>query len=286
MILESLPEDPAQIVTTLGSEWSGEPFVVDGEHVHRYGVATHYPVEVLRSRDTAPPVFAAVASMSSHSGLLKRLVPRHLLPSTVHLAQAMQFHYPICVGDTISSRAKLVEIRSGSFGCAATIYVEVRHKTRLLAEADHRVLVRGAQPRHSAGVPSFAPPPLRRGDRVAVGQALFDIAPDQSIRYSEASGDYLAIHTDPEIARQAGFSGLVLHGLCTLALCARAAVEFGAEGDDQRLAALSATFTRPVYCGAQLNVGVENVGDGDTFRISARQDGRPVVRDAWAAMRT
>ena len=37
-------------------------------------------------------------------------------------------------------------------------------------------------------------------------------------KYAEASGDKNKIHVDPEYAKKAGLDGVIVHGLCTMAM--------------------------------------------------------------------
>ena len=50
-------------------------------------------------------------------------------------------------------------------------------------------------------------------------------APDTTVRYAGASGDFNPIHLDDEFARSVGLPGRILHGLWTMAQVARAQTE-------------------------------------------------------------
>jgi acyl dehydratase len=64
------------------------------------------------------------------------------------------------------------------------------------------------------------------------------VTPDRYVtyRYAGASGDFNPIHLDDEIARSVGLPGRILHGLWTMAQCARA------QGDGLKLKSLSVQF--------------------------------------------
>lgn len=64
------------------------------------------------------------------------------------------------------------------------------------------------------------------------------------IYYAAASGDFNPIHLDNEVAQMAGLGGVILHGMCTMAWAAEAAI--GYLGDPGKLRKLRVRFSRPV----------------------------------------
>ena len=64
------------------------------------------------------------------------------------------------------------------------------------------------------------------------------VTPDRYLtyRYAGASGDFNPIHLDDEFAQSVGLPGRILHGLWTMAQCARA------QGDGLKLKSLSVQF--------------------------------------------
>lgn len=278
-----LVDDPDDLVMAVGAEWPGDPFRVELDHVLAYARVIDHPLEAIERTGVAPPVFASVASMSAHSGLLRRLVPHDQLWTTVHLSQSMWFREGIRVGDEVTSNARLLEVRAGSFGCSMTIGVEVCVGGRLVTYAVHRVLIRGRFPTYKRGTVPVDGTRASSRERAEIGRVEHDIGSERSLRYSEVSRDVLPIHTDRDVARQAGFEDLILHGMCTFALCVEAVVDVVAAGAHQRLSAISATFTRPVVCGRPLSVQVLRDAVG-SVHVAASQSRRPVIRDGWAVV--
>ena len=66
----------------------------------------------------------------------------------------------------------------------------------------------------------------------------------QSIYYAGASLDFNPIHIDPEIGKEAGFGGVILHGLCTMSFIAEAATKVAK--DPSEIKRLKCKFSRPV----------------------------------------
>jgi len=83
-----------------------------------------------------------------------------------------------------------------------------------------------------------------------------DLDADQTFRYSEASGDKVKIHLDAEVARKAGFKGIIGHGLCTLAFTSRAIVNGVAGDNPERLKRLAVRFAKPVIPGETLRTSI------------------------------
>src|SRR4029077_12902975 len=76
----------------------------------------------------------------------------------------------------------------------------------------------------------------RQGRVMEIGELR--VTPDRYLtyRYAGASGDFNPIHLDDEFAKSVGLPGRILHGLLTMAQCARA------QGDGLELPALSVQF--------------------------------------------
>jgi acyl dehydratase len=71
--------------------------------------------------------------------------------------------------------------------------------------------------------------------------------------YAEAGGDANPLHQDDEVARAAGFPGIVAHGMFTMGHLA-ACVSRWAGGPD-RIRRLSAQFRAPVFMGEEIVAG-------------------------------
>ena len=80
-------------------------------------------------------------------------------------------------------------------------------------------------------------------------------------RYAEAAADFHQIHLDPAAAAKAGLPGVILHGLCTLALCSKPFIERLSAGDPRCLKRLHARFVRPVFPGQPIDIKVWAAGE-------------------------
>ena len=89
--------------------------------------------------------------------------------------------------------------------------------------------------------------------------------------YADASGDQNPLHQDDAVARAAGFTGVVAHGMFTMGTLASALLE--RLGDGAMLERLSVQFRSPVFVG-------EKIESGGSVRSLDRET-RTGVLDVW-----
>lgn len=94
-------------------------------------------------------------------------------------------------------------------------------------------------------------------------------SPQAALLYRQASRDYMPIHADPEVARQAGFDRPVSHGLNTFGLACRAALKHLAPRAPERVVGMSARFTAPAFPGDTIRIEFFDHVDGAAFRATA-----------------
>ena len=83
--------------------------------------------------------------------------------------------------------------------------------------------------------------------------SLFSIDEDVTYRYSKASNDFNPIHIDEETAKKAD-SGIIVHGLCTMAMTMEELMKNNLSSDPSRIKSISLRFSSPVYPGDSLKV--------------------------------
>lgn len=89
--------------------------------------------------------------------------------------------------------------------------------------------------------------------------------------YADASGDQNALHQDDDVARAAGFPGIIAHGMYTMGTLASAIV--GWAGSVGSLKRLRVQFRAPVFMG-------ETIVCGGSVRSIDASSGT-VVLDVW-----
>jgi meromycolic acid (3R)-3-hydroxyacyl-[acyl-carrier protein] dehydratase HadB len=71
--------------------------------------------------------------------------------------------------------------------------------------------------------------------------------------YADASGDQNPLHQEEAVAKEAGFPGIIAHGMFTMGHMAAAVVEWA--GDPAAVVAISAQFRAPVFMGERIQAG-------------------------------
>jgi meromycolic acid (3R)-3-hydroxyacyl-[acyl-carrier protein] dehydratase HadAB len=96
-----------------------------------------------------------------------------------------------------------------------------------------------------------------RFEELSVGQELpvfARIVTGEDVEaYARASGDLNPLHREVEVARAAGFPGIVAHGMLTMGTLTSALV--GWLGDPAALTRLKVQFRSPVFLGERLESG-------------------------------
>ncbi|RMG15913.1 MAG: hypothetical protein D6731_07295, partial [Planctomycetota bacterium] len=272
----------------IGNTYSGEePQFVRPEDARRFAEATldDNPAYGGDGAGTlAPPLFAV--------RLLKDVVFRAVgdeelgadLLNLVHAEQDMRFLRPLRTWDLCATRATITDIEDKSSGqllrLSESVLVDGEEAVRVAASMFVRAPNRGERPRER---PPQEPPPERE---IAFRETV-TVPPDHGSRYAEASLDNNPIHTDEEVARLAGFPGIILQGLCTMAFAAKALVGRTANGDPARLRRLAVRFSKPVFLGDVLETRgwvLDPLPDGSSaygFEV-VNQAGEAVITDGRA----
>ncbi|MGC1280890.1 MAG: MaoC family dehydratase, partial [Xanthobacteraceae bacterium] len=151
-----------------------------------------------------------------------------------------------------------------------------------IATITHTMFCRGdggfGGPRREAPVPHELPP--RAPD------AVCDLAtrPEAALIY-RLSGDLNPIHSEPAVAKQAGYPRPIMHGLGSFGTAAHAVLKVFCAYEPKKLAAFAARFSAPVFPGETLRTEMWRDGDVVSFRsrvverdVIAVNNGRAAVR--------
>ena len=104
-------------------------------------------------------------------------------------------------------------------------------------------------------------------------------ADEQPLLY-RLSGDYFALHVDPEFARKSGFEKPIMHGLCTLGYACRALVAAFTPGAPENVRRLNCRFTRPLYPGDPIETLIWKTAEGRAlWRTRNVKTGETVIED-------
>lgn len=120
-------------------------------------------------------------------------------------------------------------------------------------------------------------------------------APDQSVdfptRLGQAllyrlNGDRNPLHSDPDVARRAGFSRPILHGLCTYGITCRAVLKEMVDFDPKQILSHEVRFSAPVLPGDTIAVDLWRDGNVVSFEARAKERGVIVIKNGKTVLRT
>lgn len=173
----------------------------------------------------------------------------------VHGEQSLAVHKPLPAEATVVGHNRIDRIIDKGEGKGAVVYVE--RKLYDKANGDHLATTMGsifARADGGFGGPVIQAPALHQVPEGAP-DVVCDIAtmPRQALIY-RLSGDYNPLHSDPAVAKAAGFPVPILHGLCTYGIVGHAVVKSFCAYDASHLASLQVRFSSPVYPGETIRV--------------------------------
>ena len=277
----------ALAVEKLGTTYGERVEKVDAARALAYAAATNDPNLAYQSGLVVPPVFGVVPAWEAMSEPLHDLVPPEAFRMIVHGEHDMHFHQPMVPGQEVATAAEAYSVRVSRSGTRYTVRVSTvdRHSGTVVLEQFGTMFIRGMSDGESAGPdkPEHTFPKEAR-DR-PVGTYSVHVDEDQTVRYSEASGDHNPIHLDPEVAAAVGLPGIILHGLCTMAMAGQAVVALAAGGDPVRLKRLAVRFSRPVFPGNDVVTTVYDAGpsgDRHVHAFEAHSGGQMVISNGRA----
>jgi acyl dehydratase len=235
-----------------------------------------------------PPTAIATQTYTPQMAAIFELVPASVFAAAhggVHGRHDLVLHRAIRPGEELHS---LVETHSARRS-KDNLRVTLRHRTYdaredLVAEQWWTTVLLGTSAEESG--PDL---PAHGGNgcdpEQASAEEVIHIDAEMARRYAELSGDFSEHHFDVEAARRSGFAGPFLHGLCTMALCARAVVGMICPDDPSRLRRFALQFASPAYLHEDMTVRICRLGD-DRSAFEATCGDSVVIRNGFAELRS
>lgn len=174
------------------------------------------------------------------------------LVQLLHTSQRTELLAPFPPAGEMRTRATLRGLWDMKIGAMALVDTETEVDGVACCRTTWELLLRG-----EGGFGGERPPARLRTRAPKDVEPLFEekvsTRPEQALLY-RLTGDVNPIHSDPEVAQQAGFERPILHGLCTYGIAARIALRRLAGDDPSRFLSLEARFAKVVMPGDTLVV--------------------------------
>lgn len=271
----------------LGTPSSTKEAVLDPDRAKAYAAATNDPNPAYADGSFVPPVFAVVPAFEAVGEVVGTFVPSEGLLGLVHGEQDMHFHRPLVPGMALRTTAEPLSVRVSGSGTRVTSLARSTDESGApVVDQYFTVFLRGYDGGGSGGPDKpdhDFPDDLRGGSPVATYSIHVD--DDQTFRYRDASGDTNPIHVDEAFARNVGLPGIIVHGLCTMAMTSQAVLQTVAGGDPSRLRRLAVRFAANVLPGNDVEVAVYDAGEADgrrRYAFEATSAGAVVIKNGLA----
>ncbi|HXV01179.1 MAG TPA: MaoC/PaaZ C-terminal domain-containing protein [Caulobacteraceae bacterium] len=203
----------------------------------------------------------------------------------VHGEQKVELHRPLPAEGTFTAASRTI----GAFDKGKDKGAVVINETTWTNEAGEKVatltgstFARGdggfGGPSEGAPVPHAVP------TRPADLSLDFATRSDQALLY-RLNGDRNPLHSDPDVARMAGFERPILHGLCTYGITCRAILAGITDFDAESIASHEVRFSAPVFPGDLITVDLWRDGKTISFEARVKARGVTVIKNGKTVLR-
>jgi acyl dehydratase len=193
----------------------------------------------------------------------------------LHGEQRLTLHRPVPVGASIRAEHRVSAVDDKGPTRGALLYFDTELFDAIsggqLATLQATEFLRGDGGCGNYGLPPAAIAPIGSDGRPSASIA-YRTPHQAALLYRLVSRDYMPIHADPAVAREAGFDRPISHGLNTLGLACRAILKRYAPGRPELIEAMAARFVAPAF-------------PGDTIRIDMFEEDNVIRFRAWATER-
>ena len=259
---------------------------VSRELVRQFTEATLDDLEQFCDGQLVPPSLVATQVYRAEFASITELVPSDVFSaarSGVHGEHDLLLHRPISADEKLHTFSRTHSARPSG----ANLRVTLHHATfddheELVAEQWWTTVLLGttAEPTGPA-LPDYSF--SRSGETALVAEVVVRIDEVMARRYAEVSGDFSDHHFSVEGARRSGHEAPFLHGLCTMALCARAAIKTVGGGDPRRIRRIAVRFAAPAFLEHDLVVQIFERATGG-FALQATCGGTTVIKNGFVEL--
>jgi acyl dehydratase len=271
----------------LGQRVGPFELTLDSGLIESYADATGGPSRRLLAAPVVPPVIVSAGTWTVQEAARAELVPAEFQAAAtggVHGDHDLVVHRPVRSDDVLQTWVEGHAARTIGSNSVVTLRYETRNaRNDLFVEQLWSTVWLGITCLEVGDAPPLHAFPEAARARL-LGSWEVDVDDDMARRYAQCSGDWSAHHFEIAAAQHSGADRPFLHGLCTLALCARGLCEVVAAGSPDRLERIALRFARPVPLGERLTVRYYDAGELG-FAFEADAAGSQVITNGRAALR-
>ena len=203
----------------------------------------------------------------------------------VHGEQKVELHRPLPASGTFTAQGRTI----GAFDKGKDKGAVIVNETVWTDEAGEKVATLTGST-FARGDGGFGGPTEGQPEPHAIPSRKADLSVDIPTREDQAllyrlNGDRNPLHSDPDVAKRAGFPRPILHGLCTYGITCRAVLQAITGFDPDQIMSHQARFSAPVFPGDTITVDLWKDGTVISFeaRVAARnatviKNGKTVLR--------
>lgn len=203
----------------------------------------------------------------------------------VHGEQKVELHKPLPASGTFTTEGRTIGAYDKGEGKGAVIINETvwtDSQGEKVATLTSSTFARGDG---GFGGPSEgAPEPHKVPERKPDLSVDFTTREDQALLY-RLNGDRNPLHSDPDIAKAAGFDRPILHGLCTYGITCRAVLQEITGWDPSVIESHQVRFSAPVFPGDVITVDLWRDGKVISFEARVKERGVTVIKNGKTVLR-
>jgi acyl dehydratase len=206
-------------------------------------------------------------------------------PLMLHGEQKVVLHRPLPTAGTFTTETRTVGAFDKGRDKGAVIVSETDWR-----DAAGEVVVTLTSSRFCRGDGGFGGPTEGAPEPHAVPKRAPDLSVDYPTRPGQAllyrlNGDRNPLHSDPAVARAAGFEVPILHGLCAYGITCRAVLQHVLDYDAGRILSHQVRFSAPVMPGETITVDIWKDAKDISFETRIKSRGVTSIRNGLTRLR-
>lgn len=206
----------------------------------------------------------------------------------VHAAHDLHIYRSISAGETLRTKATVVDVQSMRPGAASVMRLDTwDQQNELVCQTYQTSIYRGVEVTRNGATLAMMTPTLPSQATAFELAKTVTVIVDGGLAhsYSECAHIWNPIHTDKAVALAAGLPDIILHGTATLALAISALVDHCVGGEPDRVTRLGGRFAAMVFMPSEIQLEIGHpVDDCIGYRVLNAQ-GQEAISQGFLAYR-